>query len=111
MNRILVAYFSATCVTAKTAEKLADAIGADIFAIEPDTAYTAEDLDWRDKNSRSSVEMNDLTFRPAVSRRRDNMEEYDTIFVGYPNWCGTMPMCVRTFLEHYDLAGKRIAPL
>ena len=110
MNRILVAYFSATCVTAKTAEKLADAIGADIFAIEPDTAYTAEDLDWRDKNSRSSVEMNDLTFRPAVSRRRDNMEEYDTIFVGFPIWWYKAPTIINTFLESYNFAGKTIIP-
>lgn len=84
MGRKLVAYFSASGVTAKVAENLSEVIGADIFEIEPKVPYTKADLDWQDQHSRSSLEMKDPTSRPAIANTRDNMEEYDTIFVGFP---------------------------
>ena len=110
MKRKLVAYFSASGNTAKLAENLADAIGADVFAIEPMVPYTNEDLDWRNKSSRSSIEMADKTSRHAVGRMRDNMEDYDTIFVGFPIWWYIAPTIINTFLESYDLSGKTIIP-
>lgn len=110
MNRTLVAYFSASGVTAKVAERLAETIGADIFAIEPEVPYTKADLDWMDKTSRSTVEMNDPSSRPAIARKRDNMEDYDTIFVGFPIWWYVAPTIINTFLESYDLTGKTIIP-
>lgn len=110
MNRTLVAYFSASGVTAKVAERLAETIGADIFAIEPEVPYTKADLDWMDKASRSTIEMNDPSSRPAIARKRDNMEDYDTIFVGFPIWWYVAPTIINTFLESYDLTGKTIIP-
>lgn len=86
MARKLVAYFSATGVTAKVAELLSDAIGADLYSIEPEVPYTKADLDWTDKTSRSTVEMNNPTSRPSVREERDNMSDYDTIFLGFPIW-------------------------
>ena len=83
MNKRLIAYFSASGVTAKVAENLADAIGADIFEIQPEVPYTKADLNWMDKKSRSTIEMSDPTSRPAIAAKRDNMDEYDTIFVGF----------------------------
>ena len=84
MSRMLVAYFSATGVTAKVAETLSEAIGADIYAIEPAIPYSKSDLDWMDRNSRSSIEMSDPASRPAIAGKRDNMDDYDTVFVGFP---------------------------
>lgn len=84
MSKRLVAYFSASGVTAKVAENLADAIGADVFEIQPEVPYTKADLNWMDKKSRSTIEMSDPTSRPAIAAKRDNMDEYDTIFVGLP---------------------------
>ena len=110
MSRKLVAYFSASGVTAKVAERLADTIDADIFEIQPAVPYTEADLDWRNKESRSSIEMNDLTFRPKVSGQRDNMEEYDIIFVGFPIWWYIAPTIINTFLETYDFSGKTVIP-
>lgn len=110
MNRTLVAYFSASGVTAKVAERLSETIGADIFAIEPEVPYTKADLDWMDKTSRSTIEMNDPSSRPAIARKRDNMDEYDTIFVGFPIWWYVAPTIINTFLESYDLTGKTIIP-
>ena len=110
MSRKLVAYFSASGVTAKIAERLADTIDADIFEIQPAVPYTEADLDWRNKESRSSIEMNDLTFRPRVSGQRDNMEEYDIIFVGFPIWWYIAPTIINTFLETYDFSGKTVIP-
>jgi len=106
MSKRLVVYFSASGVTAKVAENLADAIGADIFEIQPEVPYTKADLNWMDKNSRSTIEMSDPTSRPAIAAKRDNMDEYDTIFVGFPIWWYVAP----TFLESYDLKGKTIIP-
>ncbi len=110
MSRKLVAYFSATGTTAKVAETLADAIGADIYEIGPEIPYTEADLNWRDANSRSSVEMSDPHSRPAVAGKRDNMSDYDTIFVGFPIWWYVAPTIINTFLESYDMAGKTIIP-
>lgn len=110
MSRKLVAYFSATGTTAKVAETLADAIGADIYEIEPEIPYTEADLNWRDANSRSSVEMNDPHSRPAIAGKRDNMSDYDAIFVGFPIWWYVAPTIINTFLESYDMAGKTIIP-
>lgn len=110
MNKTLVAYFSASGVTAKLAENLAEAIGADIFEIEPEEPYTRADLDWTNKQSRSSLEMNDLSSRPAIRESRDNMDNYDTIFVGFPIWWYIAPTIINTFLESYDLTGKTIIP-
>ena len=110
MSRTLVAYFSASGVTAKVAEVLADTIGADLFAIEPEVPYTKVDLDWMDKTSRSTLEMKDPTSRPAIARKRDNMDKYDTVFVGFPIWWYIAPTIINTFLESYDLTGKTIIP-
>ncbi len=110
MKKKLVAYFSASGVTAALAENLSDAIGADLFEIRPEVLYTEADLDWRNSKSRSSIEMNDLSFRPAVAEKRDNMDEYDTLFVGFPIWWYIAPTIINTFLESYDLTGKTIIP-
>lgn len=108
MSKKLVAYFSASGITAKVAEDLADAIGADIFEIQPEVPYTKADLNWMDKKSRSTIEMSDPTSRPAIAAKRDNMDEYDTIFVGFPIWWYIAPTIINTFLESYDFSGKTI---
>ena len=110
MSKKLVAYFSATGTTAEVARTLAEAIGADLYKIEPETPYSAADLDWTNKQSRSSREMKDKTFRPAVRGKVENMAQYDTIFVGFPIWWYVAPTIVNTFLEQYDLSGKRVVP-
>lgn len=110
MSRKLVAYFSASGVTAKVAETLAEAIGADLYAIEPEIPYTKADLNWMDKQSRSSLEMKDPSSRPAIKSRCDNMDKYDTIFVGFPVWWYVAPTIINTFLESYDMSGKTIVP-
>lgn len=110
MSRKLVAYFSASGVTAKVAESLSEAIGADLYEIEPEVPYTKADLNWMDKQSRSTLEMNDPASRPAIKGVRDNMEDYDTVFVGFPIWWYVAPTIINTFLESYDLTGKTIIP-
>lgn len=110
MSRQLVAYFSASGVTAKVAERLSEAIGADLYEIEPQVAYTKADLDWMDKKSRSTIEMNDPASRPAISGQRDNMDTYDTVYVGFPIWWYVAPTIINTFLESYDFSGKTIIP-
>ena len=110
MSNKLVAYFSASGVTAKVAETLAEAIGADIFEIEPKVPYTEADLNWMDKKARSTIEMSDPASRPEIAVKRDNMKDYDTIFVGFPIWWYVAPMIINTFLESYDLTGKTIIP-
>lgn len=110
MNRTLVAYFSASGVTAKVAENLAETIGADIFCMEPEIPYTKSDLDWTNKESRSSIEMSDPTSRPSIKEKRDNMDDYDTVFVGFPIWWYVAPTIINTFLESYDFTGKTIIP-
>ena len=108
MSRKLVAYFSATGVTAKVAELIADAAGADVYQIQPEVPYTAADLNWMDKNSRSSVEMNDKKIRPAMVKRNLQIEDYDVVFLGFPIWWYVAPTIVNTFLESFDFAGKKI---
>ena len=106
----LVAYFSATGTTQTLAENLANAIGADLFEIKPKQKYTAEDLDWTNKNSRSTVEMENPSSRPEIENRVQNINDYDTIFVGFPIWWYVAPTIINTFLESYDLSGKTIIP-
>ena len=108
MGRKLVAYFSASGVTAKVAELLSETMGADLFVIEPEIPYTEADLNWMNKESRSSVEMNNPLSRPNIARKRDNMDEYSTIFLGFPIWWYIAPTIVNTFLEDYDFTGKTI---
>lgn len=110
MSKTLVAYFSASGVTAKLARTLADAIGADLFEIRPEVPYTSADLNWNDPKSRSSVEMNDKSFRPAVSGKVEDMGQYDRVFVGFPIWWYVAPTIINTFLEQYDLTGKTVIP-
>ena len=109
-RKCLVAYFSASGVTAKTAEQIASAAGADLYEIRPETLYTLADLNWMDKKSRSTVEMNDPECRPAITGRVEDMDQYQTIFVGFPIWWYVEPRIVDTFLESYDFAGKTMIP-
>lgn len=109
-NKTLVAYFSATGTTKEAATKLAKVANADLHEIVPETPYTPADLNWQDKNSRSSVEMADKSSRPAIANKVENIEQYDTIFVGFPIWWYIAPTIVNTFLEQYDLSGKTIVP-
>lgn len=108
MSKKLVAYFSATGVTAKVADMLADAVGADIYEISPAVPYTKADLNWMDKHSRSTIEMNDKTIRPAIADQTVNMAQYDTIFLGFPIWWYVAPTIINTFLESHDFSGKKI---
>ena len=108
MSKKLVAYFSASGVTAKVADMLADAVGADIYEIRPEVPYSKADLNWRNKKSRSSVEMNDKSFRPAIADTDAKIDQYDTIFLGFPIWWYVAPTIINTFLESYDFAGKKI---
>lgn len=108
MAKKLVAYFSASGVTAKKAAKLAEAAGADLYEIEPEVPYTAADLDWRNAKSRSSVEMNDKSSRPAIAGKPLDVAAYDTIYLGFPIWWYVAPTIINTFLEAHDFAGKRI---
>ena len=110
MSKKLVAYFSASGVTAKVAERLSESIGADLHEITPKVRYTDADLDWRDKTSRSSIEMSNPASRPEIERIRDNMKDYDTIYLGFPIWWYIAPTIINTFLESYDLTGKTIVP-
>ena len=110
MSKKLVAYFSASGVTAKVAKTLASAIDADLHEILPVQKYTSADLNWTNKKSRSSVEMNDKSFRPAIANQVENMEQYDVIYVGFPIWWYVAPTIINTFLESYNLEGKVIVP-
>ena len=108
MSKKLVAYFSAGGVTAKVAETLAKALAADIYEIRPRTPYTKEDLDWTDKESRSSVEMRSETSRTEMADKSADIAGHDVIFVGFPIWWYTAPAIIRTFMESYDFAGKKV---
>ncbi|HCS94801.1 MAG TPA: flavodoxin [Clostridiales bacterium] len=110
MSKKLVAYFSVSGVTEEVAKKLAKAAEADLFEIKPEVPYTAADLDWTNKKSRSTVEMNDPTSRPAIAEKLPNMADYDVVFVGFPIWWYVAPTIIDTFLESYDFAGKTIVP-
>ena len=109
-HRVLVAYFSATGTTARAAEKLANVTGGELYAIVPAQPYTSADLDWNDKRSRSSVEMNDPKSRPAIKGRKENIADYDVIFIGYPIWWDLAPRIINTFIESHDLKGKTVIP-
>lgn len=109
-KKSLVAYFSASGVTAKAAEKIAAVAGADLYEIQPEEPYTPADLNWMDKKSRSTVEMNDPKCRPAIAEAVEDMEQYDTVWVGFPVWWYVEPRIVDTFLESYDFAGKKMIP-
>lgn len=109
-KKILVAYFSASGVTAKAAWKLSEAMGADLHEIKPEVLYSSADLNWMDKKSRSSVEMNDPSSRPTIAEKLADMEKYDVVFVGFPIWWYVAPTIINTFLESYDFSGKTIIP-
>ena len=110
MNNILIAYFSASGVTAKGARELAQATGGELHEIIPCQAYTDADLNWHDSRSRSSLEMKDKASRPAIKGKVENMDAYTTIFLGFPIWWYVAPTIINTFLEQYDLTGKTIIP-
>ena len=108
MSKTLVAFFSASGTTAKVAENLAKAAGADLYEIKPDVPYTKDDLNWMNKQSRSSVEMRDKSSRPELADTDANIAAYDTIFIGFPIWWYIAPTIINTFLESYDFSGKKI---
>lgn len=110
MSKILVAYFSASGVTKNAAEKLAKAANADLFEIKPVRPYTDADLNWMDKKSRSTIEMNDLSSRPEIANKCENMGSYDVVFVGFPIWWYVEPRIIDTFLESYNFSGKTVIP-
>lgn len=110
MNKKLVAYFSASGVTKAAAERLAKATNADLFEIKPKTPYTDADLDWTNKNGRSSVETNNPDCRPEIGDTIANMDEYNTVFLGFPIWWYVAPKIINTFVESYDFSGKTVIP-
>ena len=109
-TKVLVAYFSATGTTEGVAEHIANGLNADIYEIVPEEPYTDADLNYNDNNSRTTIEMNDPSARPAISGSVDNMDQYDIVFIGYPIWWGEAPRIVSTFMESYDFSGKTIVP-
>ena len=109
-HKVLVAYFSATGVTARAAPKVAEVTGGEVYAITPAKPYTDADLDWNDKQSRSSVEMNDHKARPALGGERLDVSEYDIVFIGYPVWWNQAPRLINTFIESHNLKGKTVIP-
>ena len=109
-SKTLVAYFSATGTTARAAEKVARITGGELYAITPAQSYTPADLDWNNSQSRSSVEMNDPKSRPALQGKKENITDYDVIFIGYPIWWNLAPRIINTFIEGHDLKGKTIIP-
>lgn len=110
MYKILVTYFSASVITKKLAEKLTEAVGADIFEIKPEVPCTDEDLNWQNNKSRSSVEMNDRSSRPKIASKVNSINQYDVVFVGFPIWWYREPSIIDTFMESYDFSGKIIVP-
>ena len=108
MSKKLVAYFSASGRTAKVAENLANELGAELYEIKPEVKYTKADLNWMNKKSRSSVEMNDKSFRPAIITGDVDVSGYDTVYLGFPIWWYVAPTLINTFLEAYDFSGKKI---
>lgn len=110
MKKVLVAYFSASGVTKGVAQQLAEVAGADLHEIKPEKPYTDADLDWRNQQSRSSVEMKDKNSRPAITGKLSNMQDYDVVYVGFPIWWYTCPTIINTFMEAYDFNGKTVIP-
>ena len=109
-NKVLVAVFSASGVTRKVGEEIARVSGGDFFEIVPSEKYTTADLNWNNRKSRSSVEMNDKSSRPEIAVKVSDMDQYDTVIVGFPIWWGVAPRIIETFLESYDFSGKKIIP-
>ena len=109
-GKVLVAYFSATGTTEDVAEKIAAVTGGELHEIAPEQAYTNADLDWNNRQSRSSVEMNDPKSRPALKEKKANMANYDVVYIGFPIWWGVAPHIVNTFIESHDLKGKTLIP-
>ena len=109
-TKVLVAYFSATNTTEKIAEHIANGLEADLYEIVPEDPYTSADLNYNDKNSRTTIEMNDPNARPVITGSVENMEQYDIVFIGYPIWWGEAPRIVSTFMESYDFSSKTIVP-
>ena len=105
-KKTLVAYFSATGTTKKAAEQLAGQLNADLYEITPALPYSDADLNWRDKHSRSTLEMNDKSSRPEVKGQIDNLADYDTVWIGFPVWWYTAPTIINTFIEKHDFSGK-----
>lgn len=110
MSKKLVAYFSASGVTKRYAERLAQASDADLFEIKPTVPYTDADLNWQNSNSRSSIEMKNPDSRPEIAEKLSDMDKYDTVFVGFPIWWYVAPTIIDTFLESYDFSGKTVVP-
>ena len=110
MKKTLVTYFSASGVTAELAKRLSNIANADIYEIQPQTPYTNADLNWMDKNSRSSVEMKDLSCRPAIANAIPDVQKYDVVFIGFPVWWYREPSIIDTFMESYDFTGKTVIP-
>ena len=108
MSKKLVAYFSASGATAKTAKNLADAAGADLYEIKAQVPYTKADLNWMDAQARSTIEMKDKSSRPAMADTAANVQDYDLVFVGFPIWWYVAPTIINSFLEAYDFSGKTI---
>ena len=108
MSKILVSYFSASGVTKRVAERVASVVNGDLFPIEPVERYTDADLDWTDKTSRSTIEMQDKSSRPQIKERVSNLDEYDTVILGFPVWWYTAPTIINTFIEENDLEGKSV---
>ena len=110
MNKVLVAYFSASGVTKGAAQQLAEVTGGTLHEIKPEQPYTDADLDWRNKQSRSSVEMQDKSSRPAITDKLTSIQDYDVIYVGFPIWWYTCPTIINTFMETYDFKDKTVIP-
>lgn len=110
MKKTLVAYFSASGTTKAVAQQLAEVVGADLHEIKPEQPYTDADLDWNDKQSRSTIEMNDKNSRPAITAKLQNMNDYEVVYVGFPIWWYTCPTIISTFMEAYDFSGKTVIP-
>lgn len=108
MNRKLVAYFSATSITKRVAEKMAQVLNADLYEIKPQISYTEKDLDWLNQNARTTQEQNDATCRPRLMDKNTHIEAYDTVFLGYPIWWYIAPRIIQTFLEAYNFSGKTL---
>ena len=109
-KKVLVAVYSASGVTRRVGQEIARISGGDFFEIVPKEIYTSEDLNWMNKKSRSSVEMNDPSARPEIASTVADMDSYDTVIIGFPIWWGIAPRIIETFLESYDFSGKTIIP-
>ncbi|MDO4535415.1 MAG: flavodoxin [Clostridium perfringens] len=110
MSKTLVAYFSCSGITEKLAKTLSSVVHGDLYKIEPRVPYTDADLNWHDKNSRSSIEMKDMKSRPQIESKLENMNDYDVVYVGFPIWWYVAPTIINTFLESYDFSGKIVIP-